>query len=158
MNKVRAYCDAGWSGLSMTVFVGLLATLLYWTVLQRPPLTFNVDGLKTSYVASRGATVYVENPIYPPDTTMSVQINSSIKSASGYDEYRLNPVDTRDGFKPSTNETKLSFVRQGYPVYGVFIPSYVKPGIYTYKAKASYRLNVFRTVTMDLPELTVIVD
>jgi hypothetical protein len=142
----------------MAVFVGLLAAFVYWTVLQRPQLTYNMEGLKTSYTASRGAQVYLENPIYPPDTSVAVQISSSLSAVGGEDDYRLSSVDTRDGFRPSTNEPRLSFVRPGYPVYSVFIPSYVKPGIYTYRAKASYRLNLFRTATMALPELTVIVE
>lgn len=158
MSKVRAYCEAGWSGLSMTVFVGLLACLLYWTVLQRPTLTFDTAGLKMSYVATRGTQLYVENPIYPPDTNMSVQISSTLREVNGYEDYRLSSIDSRGSFKPSIDEPKLSFVRPGYPVYGVFIPSYVKPGIYTYKAQATYRLNVFRTITLELPELTVIVE
>lgn len=158
MNKVKAYCDAGWSSLSMIVFVGLLACFVYWTVLQRPPLATNIEGMKTSYTAARGSQFYVENPIYPPDNTMQVAIKPNLAAVGGEDDYRLSTVDSRDGFKPSTNEQSLSFARPGYPVYSVFIPTYVKPGIYTYRAKATYRLNLFRTVTMDLPELTVIVE
>lgn len=158
MNKVKGYCDAAWSVMSLTVVVSLLASLLYWTVLQRPPLTTNVEGLTTTYTAYPGTQVYLENPIYPPDTRLEVAIKPILVSSSGTGTYRLPPVEARDGFKPSLTDQKMSFARPGYPVYGVFIPSYVKPGKYTYQATATYRLNIFRTVTLNLPELTVVVE
>jgi hypothetical protein len=158
MNKVKAYCDAAWSGVSMAVTIGLLATAAYWLVLQRPPLTYNVEGLKTTYNVTHGAAAYLENPIYPPDTTLRVMISSSLVSQEGKGDYRLASVDSREGFKPDKSEERLSFVRPGYPVYSVFIPSYVKPGVYTYRAEATYRLNLFRTASIGLPDLTLVVE
>lgn len=159
MNKVKAYCDAGWSALSMAVTVGLLCALAYWTVLQRPVLTFTTEGLKTTYTVTPGSVAYLENPVYPPDTTLRLQISSELRRVDGAGGgYRLASVDSRDGFRPGKDEQRLSYVRPGYPVYSVFIPSYVAPGRYTYSATATYRLNLFRTTTLSLPDLTVIVE
>jgi hypothetical protein len=158
MNKVKRYCDAAWSGISLVTVISLFAALLYWTVLQRPPLTYTTEGLKTTYVTGKGMPVYLENPIYPPDTTLPVQISASLINNEGTGGYRLASINSRDGFKPSAKEALLSYVRPGYPVYGAFIPSYVKSGSYTYKATATYRLNLFRTVTMELPDLTIVVE
>jgi hypothetical protein len=142
----------------LTVF-GLIMAVLYWAVLQRPALTYNTDGLKDTYTVSRGSTVYLENPLYPPDSNLRVVINPRM---TGQDEvggtYRLGSVDSSDGFRPSITEARLSYVRPGYPVYGLYVPSYVKPGTYTYRATATYRLNLFRTATLDLPAFTVVVE
>lgn len=142
----------------MTVTISLLAALAYWLVIQRPPLSYNPEGLRTSYTVSPGSTAYLENPIYPPDNTLRVKISSSLIDSSGEDGYRLASVEALDGFHPSPNEESLAFVRPGYPVYSVFIPSYVKPGVYTYKAEATYRLNLFRTTTLRLPDMRVVVE
>jgi len=159
MNRVKRYANSAWSATCMATFFGLLAATVYWAVLQRPPLTYNTEGLLTTYHVTRGSTAYLENPLYPPDTSLKVTINPRI---TGHDEvggtYRLGSVDTSDGFRPSVTEARLSYVRPGYPVYGLFIPSYVKPGVYTYRATATYRLNLFRTAKLDMPEFTVVVE
>lgn len=158
MNRVKRCADVVWSGLSMATFFGLLSMALYWSVLQRPALTYNAEGIKTFYSTSAGATVYFENPIYPPDTNTRVQISPRLSASEGDDNYRLSAVDSTDGFKPGIKDTKLAYVRPGYPVYSVYIPTYVKPGVYTYRATATYRLNLFRTATLELPRLTIVVE
>ena len=146
------------SAVSGLVAAALIGLFVYWTFLQPAPLAVNTDGLELNYQTARGSIVYIENPISPPNTGMQVELRGELVGVETTDRYLMTSRDSRDMIVIDDPDLRPSYIRIGYPVYGVFIPPYVKPGVYHYQVEAKYRLNFFREETIHLPPVTITVE
>lgn len=153
MNKAMKILDGAWSVVCILTTGGLMGLFLFWVLLQRPYLTVNVEGMTTSYTAPAGSIVYIENPIYPPDTLTHVELVAELHSPQM--SYRLaSPPDRKTQWYQGISQS-YSTARPGYTVYPLFIPSYVKPGVYEYEATATYKLNPFKSESLVLPRVII---
>lgn len=153
MGSLFKALDSMWSVACIVICGGAICTFLYWVVIQQPELAVNTDGMITEYTAPAGSVLYVENPIFPPDTVAQIDLSAELLSEDI--SYRLaSPSDTHQRRRGDT-DTQLQTGRPGYPMYPIFIPSYVKAGVYKYIVTAEYKLNPFRSATLELPPLTL---
>lgn len=162
MNKMtlatgRVYCAAIYSAVSGVVSLGLIALAVYWLVLQPAPLAVDTDGLELRYSVTRGTIVYLENPITPPMSSIPIELHGELVGIDNQQSYKLSTRDSRDMILLD-EETRPPYIRLGFPLYGVYVPQYVKPGLYRYEVEATYPLNFFRRASLDLPPLTITVE
>lgn len=151
----KSFWEVACSSVSGVVAAGLIALCLYWLILQPATLAVNQDGLELNYVTARGTVMYVENPISPPNNGTPVELRGELLGVDTTDRYIMSSRDSRDMITIEDPAIRPPYIRIGYPLYGVYIPQYVKPGIYHYEVEAHYRLNFFREETIKLPTMTV---
>ncbi|WDS62549.1 hypothetical protein UFRH6_123 [Pseudomonas phage UF_RH6] len=162
MNKTIEVGKSLWevvcSSVSALVAAGLLMMFVYWMILQPAPLSINSEGLELNYKAARGTLMYVENPISPPNTSIQVELSAELIGVDNSSRYLMSSRDSRDMIVIDDADLRPANVRIGYPLYGVYIPPYVKPGTYHYEVEARYRLNFFREEKLKLPTITITVE
>lgn len=154
----KSLWEAACSALSAIVTAGLLMLFLYWLIIQPAALSLNEEGLSLNYTAARGTLIYIENPLNPPNSTVQVEVRAELVGVSTMNKYLLSSRDSRDMFVLDDPNVRPAYIRVGYPMYAVYIPAYVKPGVYLYQAEAKYRLNFFREEKVKLPTITVTVE
>lgn len=154
----KSLWEVACSGLSGLVSAGLFCLFIYWVFIQQAPLVADVHGLELNYHTARGTVMYVENPLSPPNTGIQVELRGELVGVDNGERYRMSSRDSRDMITIDDPAMRPAYIRIGYPLYGVYIPPYVKPGTYHYQVEASYRLNFFREETVNLPAMTVVVE
>lgn len=158
MNKAARLANGLWSLCCIALAVSLVCVFVYWRFLQGPTLSVDASTGEyvTQYEAQPGSVVFLENPIYPPDTVTQVNISAELYGVT--DPKAVYPLthDAMERFTQSQTEQLeiVSHARPGYPVYSIYIPSYVKPGTYRYEVYADYKLNPFKRERLQLPTLT----
>lgn len=158
MSTIAKAADGLWSVLCLMVGAVLIGLGLYWAVLQRPFLEVNTASVQKEYRVTAGSLLYIENPIIPADFAGKVDYANTLV-IDQFTRYSLPSPEMARQEIAETNATKVVPVtKPAAPLYAVFIPSYVRPGTYKYVATATYRLNPFRTATVDLPQLTIVVE
>ena len=155
MNRVIRMLNGAWSVVCILAIGGLLWQGVYWALLQRPYLSVNTEGMALQYDAPAGSILYIENPIFPPDTLAQVDLQADLVGEGT--SYKLASPSESDVEVEELPLPALTKARPGYPVYPLFIPSYVKAGVYRYEVTASYRLNPFKTEQLVLPPVTITV-
>jgi hypothetical protein len=159
MNRVAKAANGLWS-LSCLLVAGVLVGLgIYWAILQQPFLAVQQGSPSVPYTVTAGSILYVENPVVPAEFVGKINYTGVLIQ----DEFTRYVLPSPDMASIATKqgaelETVVQPMKPAAPLYAVFIPSYVRPGTYRYVVTASYRLNPFRTATLELPHLIIKVE
>lgn len=158
-NGIRGFFSSLWSMASILVCVSLVGLFVYWALLQRPVLHVSGERVQKEYVVTAGSLVYVENPVAPAEYTGRIEYTNALVSRDGTQRYVLpSPDVARQELRTDAAKKIVPSEVTTTPLYAVFVPSYVQPGDYTYRVTAQYRLNPFRTATLELPPMTIKVE
>lgn len=158
MNKALAAADRVWGQLCLIVCLTLIGMFIWWMFLQPPLLTVAQSQSDSVYNVTAGSMVYLENPVIPPDTIAQVDYDGELHSLETKDVYSLDTVDSISSRVTEQVITTSDTVKPGQSLYGLFIPSYVRPGLYEFRMRATYRLNPFRSATLELPPVRIVVE
>lgn len=156
MNTATRAVNGLWSVACLAVMFGLVGLFIYWVCIQQPPRLAIERYVPAQHVVSPGSIVYFEAPVAPAEGFSEMTFRGSLMQ-DGKTVYTLASPDSvpRDILK-DTPETILSATPE-YPLYALFVPTYVRSGVYTYQVSVTYRLNPFKTRTVDLPPISVTV-
>ena len=157
MNTATRAANGLWSVACLAVMFGLVGLFIYWVCIQQPPQLATERYVPAHHVVAAGSIVYFEAPVVPVEGFSEMSFRGSLMK-EGKVVYTLASPDSvpREDLK-DTPEKILSATPE-YPLYALFVPSYVRPGTYTYQVSVTYRLNPFKTRTVDLPPITLTVE
>lgn len=157
MNTLTRAASGVWSVTCLITAAILVGLFFYWVVLQRPYIELDEDNPVHEYRVTSGTILYVDNPLIPAEAVGRINYSATLVKDQ-FTRYALPSPDVASKSAVESADTVVRIGKPAAPLYAVFIPSYVQPGTYQYMVKASYRLNPFRTVTLDLPNLTITVE
>lgn len=157
MNTATRAANGLWSVACLAVMFGLVGLFIYWVCIQQPPQLATERYAPAHHVVSAGSIVYFEAPLVPVEGFSEMTFRGHLLRG-GKVQYTLAPPDSvpRDVIKDKP-ETILT-AAPAYPLYALFVPSYVRPGHYEYQVLVTYRLNPFKTRTVELPPITITVE
>lgn len=157
MNTAAARAASGiWSVACLSVTFGLLGLFVYWVCIQQPPRLVVDQAMPVHHTVSAGSIVYFEAPVLPADEVAGVTVEGQLVQDGKVRYYLASPDSVPEEVRRSGNETVIMDSAE-YPMYALFVPSYVQPGDYEYRVSVTYRLNPFRTRTTALPTINITV-
>lgn len=158
MNTATRAANGLWSVACLMVAFGLVGLFVYWVCIQQPPQMTTESYSPASHVVAPGSIVYFETPIAPAEGVAAMAFRGDLMQG-GERKYSLASPDSipREELQDAQETTVLS-AKPEHPLYALFVPSYVRPGDYEYHVTVTYRLNPFKTRTVDLPPIQITVE
>lgn len=156
MNTATRAANGLWSVACLTVMFGLVGLFIYWVGIQQPPQLATERYVPAHHVVAAGSIVYFEAPIVPVEGFSEMAFRGSLTKGDTVVYTLASPDSVPREVLKDTPETILTAAPE-YPLYALFVPSYVKPGNYEYHVSVTYRLNPFKTRTVDLPPISLTV-
>lgn len=153
----KKVADGAWSVACMLVTGSLVMLFVYWLFIQQPPFAVTARAADTSYTVTSGSIVYFESPITPAELVALVSFSGRLVQ-NGQVKYQLASPDTISREVIQSADAAVIAPTKENPLYALFVPSYVRPGHYTYEVTATYRLNPFKTRRIELPPLNIYVE
>ena len=157
MNTIARAANGAWSAVCLLVAAVLTGLFIYWAVLQQPFITIDKNVVQSEYRVTAGSLLYIDNPVEPSEAVAKVQY-TAVLIKDQFTKYALPSPDVASRAEVEDAETVVAPTKPAAPLYAVFIPSYIQPGKYKYQITASYKLNPFRTETLELPQLSITVE
>lgn len=157
MNTAAAKAASGiWSVACLSVTFGLLGLFVYWVCIQQPPRLVLGVATPAHHTVSAGSVVYFEAPVVSSDEVSGVSVQGQLLQDGGVRYYLASPDSVPAEVRKRMVETVIVESAE-YPMYALFVPTYVQPGEYVYRVSVTYRLNPFRTRTTELPPINITV-
>jgi len=157
MNTAAARAASGiWSVACLSVTFGLLGLFVYWVCIQQPPRLVVDQAMPVHHPVSAGSIVYFEAPILSAGGASWATVEGQLTQEGKVRYFLASPDSVPEEVRRSGSETFIGGPT-AYPMYALYIPSYVRPGSYEYRAAVTYRLNPFRTRTAVLPTINITV-
>lgn len=155
MNTATRAASGLWSVICLLVTLSLVGLFIYWVAIQQPPQIAERAYTPAHQTVTPGSIIYFETPMVPSEYIAGVTFRGRLLQG-GEVKYSLASPDSvpRDVLERSD-----AVVAGGaeYPMYALFVPSYVRPGDYVYRVSVTYRLNPFKTRTSELPPINITV-
>lgn len=157
MNTVAKAANGLWSLICLLVAMVLVGLFFYWTLIQKPFISVDTHAATVEYRVTAGSLLYIDNPVVPTEVLTRISYSGTLIKDQ-FTKYALASPDMASRDEVETADTVIQATKPAAPLYAVFIPSYVQPGTYTYRMTATYKLNPFRSETLQLPDMTIKVE
>lgn len=154
MNTATRAANGLWSVACLLVTFSLLGLFVYWVCIQQPPRLAVDNYNPVQHSVTPGSIIYFEAPMSSSEGAVGMTFRGQLVQR-GEVKYILPSPDSVPREELQHSSEKIISGAPEYPLYALYVPSYVKPGDYVYMVQVTYRLNPFKTKTTDLPPINI---